>query len=90
LKLFNSLSVPSLLCVFEILTLEQRDVRRLETAYAKLKRETPEYGLMDPRRNRDIPEPEVDPIGRILTHVNRNDWVMLQRIWTPRSLLECR
>lgn len=71
MKLFNVLSVPSFLYVFEILTLEQRDVRRLETTYMKLKRETAEYSLMDPRRNRDILEPEVDPIGKILAHVNR-------------------
>lgn len=53
-------------------------------------RETAEYGLMDPRRNRDILEPEVDPVGRILTHVNRTHWVMLERLGAPRSLARRR
>jgi hypothetical protein len=72
LRLFNVLFVPSLLYVFEMQTLEQRNVRRLETKYMKLKIETAEYGLMDLRRNKDTLECEVDPIEKILTHCIQN------------------
>jgi hypothetical protein len=72
LKLFNVLSVPSLLYVFEIWTLEQRNVRRLETTGMELKTETAEYCLMYLRRNKDILEPEVAPIEKILTHCKQN------------------
>jgi hypothetical protein len=72
MKFFNVLSVSSLLHVFEIWTLEKRDVMRLETADIKFKRETAEYGLMDSRRNEDMLELEVDPAENKLMHCKQN------------------
>jgi hypothetical protein len=50
LKVYNVLANPSLLYGCELLTLKQRDIRRLKAAGMKFIRGTAGYSLLDHRR----------------------------------------